>query len=136
MNNNNILDYIRGLERRIDILEKYTFDWIDYVPEYSATTGTLTTITKNVARYKLINGIYLFELNLTITDKGTSDGALIVSHPLSGIVNIRGFGSEAGSTGKTLIVEGTTGGNMSIRFYDYSTILTNGYNPKVFAIAV
>jgi hypothetical protein len=117
-------------------LVKLSDAWTPYTPEYTSTSGTLTTITTGMARYKeIFTGIYLMEYDVTVTDAGTGDGALIISHPIADINNIRGFGSEAASTGKGIMVSGSTTGVLSIRFYDYTTILVSGYRVRLFAIA-
>jgi hypothetical protein len=57
--------------------------WETWTPTYSASSGSFTTITTNVARYALIQKIVIVRIDATVTTLGTASGFMNFTLPIT-----------------------------------------------------
>lgn len=70
-------------------------EYTSWVPTITSISGTITSYTLNRAEYIPINAhLYWVEVDVTINNKGTADGALICSLPFTSATYSVGFGTE------------------------------------------
>ena len=103
--------------------------WETWTPTISASTGTFTTVSVNLARYGRIGKLVYGQIDVSITSLGTASGILIFTLPITSTsTNFNAMGSyrETGVTGLSgiLDLESTTTGGM--RRYDNASHLAGG----------
>lgn len=57
--------------------------WETWTPTYSASSGSLTTITTNAARYARLQKIVIVHINATVSNVGTASGFLQFTLPIT-----------------------------------------------------
>jgi hypothetical protein len=105
--------------------------WTTYTPTVSATTGNYTTIA-SYGQYTRIGKLCVLQARVTVANKGTAAGDMIVSVPFAGKASTRQTGTsfDVGTTGKAGTAW-TTESNTSIircNTYDYTTWWVNNYD--------
>jgi hypothetical protein len=105
--------------------------WTTYTPTVSATTGLYTTVA-SYGQYTRIGKLCVLQARVTIANKGTAAGDLIISVPFAGKASTRQTGTsfDVGTSGKAGTAW-TTESNTSIircNTYDYTTWWVNNYD--------
>jgi hypothetical protein len=87
----------------------------------TSETGTLTTVTVNVARYTKIGNMVMFNLRVTIGNAGTGGGDLLVQLPLTPANATTAAGDNNGVSLRCIIA--TSGNHLNVRKYDNTTAI-------------
>jgi hypothetical protein len=78
-------------------------DWIDFLPNFNSSTGTITTKGSSNGRYKVVGNTVFVKAFLRITNNGTGAGSLEMSIPYSVVAFPgTGCGREIAVTGKSV----------------------------------
>jgi hypothetical protein len=103
--------------------------WETYSPTVSSQTGALTSWSVG-ARYARIQKIVIVRFQISISDKGTGNGALFMTVPFAADIT---FGSACGSFSEWTNVgfTGTTNllndaGKFTLLKYDWTSPIVNG----------
>lgn len=95
--------------------------WISWTPTYSADSGTLTTVTTNVAKYKRVSPkTVAIELDVTFTDAGTGSGQFIFTLPFTAAQASALSGFDQLTTGYALRPAIRPGALTACRVTDYA----------------
>lgn len=111
-------------------------DWRSWTPSYSTTSGTLTTMTTNTAKYVYTNPSTIsFEIDVTFTDAGTGAGEFFFTLPAAAANAFAFSGFDQLTTGvnivcrvrpsdltKASIVTQTTGASAGAELTSASTV--------------
>jgi len=111
--------------------------WETYTPTYTATSGTLTTVTTNAARWARLQKTFFLHIDATITNVGTATGFLEVSLP-AGITPQKLF--QVG-VAKEMAVNGNAGtfqitSNTKATFYLYAAGNTAVVNYRMAGLVI
>ena len=102
--------------------------WTSYDPTYSATSGTLTTVTTQWAQYTRIGKTVTVQAQFTIVDVGTATNNIVLTLPVSSArSDMMGFGREQLLTGKGVSVFGSGTTSIALRFVDNTATAATGY---------
>lgn len=104
-----------------------------WVPTFTASSGTPTTVTLGVARYTQIGKMVHLNLSATITDKGSASASLLFTLPVTAQSSAiyHGSGTETNTTGKMLQVQPSSTTVAGVLIYDTGTVWVNGYIIKL-----
>ena len=121
------------------LLSRYEED--TWTPTITSVSGTITSYTLNFAKYIKINNTVLVSVSVSITNKGSATGGLIVSLPNAALypsTETPISGVENNATGQALIGRVRTSGSILIAkvdggtpIVDTYTILVNGSYPLI-----
>ena len=78
--------------------------WTDFTPTTGASSGTLTTVTKNYAKYVEIGKLVIVTYDYTLNNIGTATGAFRIDTPSTAATTSSGtlYGREINNTGNSL----------------------------------
>jgi hypothetical protein len=78
--------------------------WTDFTPTVGSSSGTLTTVTKNYAKYARLNDLVIVIYDYTLNNIGTATGAFRIDTPVTAATTAGGMlhGREINNTGNTL----------------------------------
>ena len=97
---------IPGRVRIERLLSGHNAQWNTWTPTITSFTGTITSLTIDVARYRKLGNIAELMLRFTITNNGTGATSIVFTTP-SDATNLRGtqlFGNN--SLGEMLVAQG------------------------------
>ena len=103
--------------------------WETWTPTFTASTGSFTTVTTNLARYGQIGKLVYGQIIFTITSIGTASGNPIFTLPITGTsVQFIAIGSvrEIQNTGLTGIVSQESTTTAAFRRYDNAAFIAAG----------
>ena len=103
--------------------------WETWTPTVTASSGSFTTVTVNLARYGRIGKLVYGQIIFTITTIGTASGNPIFTLPITGTTaQFLAIGSvrEIGTTGFTGIVSQESTTTAAMRRYDNSAFIAAG----------
>lgn len=101
--------------------------WTSYTPTVTAESGTPTTATAS-GYWTRIGTIVMFKVTVTITNKGTATGAVIITNPVTATSGLwMFFGREDAATGTVLQAKGGTT-TSNIFKSDNNTCWVDGYS--------
>jgi len=97
-----------------------------WIPAISAGAGTPTTVT-TAAYYKIEGNKFQSFFDITVVDKGTASGAVVLTSPFAYAIATSGSGREISATGKGTAISAAAAGALSMTLYDFTTLWVNGY---------
>jgi hypothetical protein len=107
--------------------------WQAWTPTVTASTGTFTTTTVNLARYTMINDLVVGQFSITVTTIGTASGNMIFTTPVNignyvlavadGSIGAFRENQISGETGAVAMASATT---IKLARFDNGAYLTNG----------
>lgn len=106
--------------------------WTTWTPTITASSGSFTTTTVNVARYTTVNKIVIGVIDVTVTTIGTASGTMGVSLPVtaktSGFTDGMAIGSwrENTNSGETGVFIWNNTTTMRLCRYDNGAYLNGG----------
>lgn len=107
--------------------------WTDWTPTYSASSGTLTSVTTQSAKYSQVGKTVTLQVECKITNKGTATNNLGISLPVTAARgNQVGFGREENLTGKGLTAWILGTATLTTRFVDNTSTIADNYQFFVF----
>ena len=112
--------------------------WTTYTPTYSATIGTITTVTTTTARYLRVGKLCHLNLDFTITNAGTGSGTLEITLPFNSVGNTgAGCGRETDVAGY-MFYGALYSNKLQLRKFDGTgtVITTNHRLPAVYTYEV
>jgi hypothetical protein len=74
---------VQGQKLTAAIMNQLGAVWEAWTPTYSASSGTFTTVTTNVARYARIQNIIIVRIDATVTTLGTASGFMQFTLPFT-----------------------------------------------------
>ena len=103
----------------------YNTRWLTVSPVITAATGTPTTVTSD-SYYQINQESLSFTTVVTVTDKGTASGNIILSKPFVNTRSLSGVSVEIAASGKMGTCS-VTASTLALNMYDFAGYWVNGY---------
>jgi hypothetical protein len=116
----NINDAVEAVQSKLGVGAGTIGEWTDFTPTVGASSGTLTTVTKNYAKYTKINDLVIVSYDYTLNNIGTGSGAFRIDVPVNAASTTAGtlFGREINNSGNSLNGELFNVSTLSVLFYN------------------